>query len=106
MHKRAFTLIELLVVISIIALLIGILLPALGAARRAARQVQNAGQLRGIHTGMTIFAQGNGGWFPGRTANAEAATKQADGSWTPGSYYQQYGMHVQSRFRDLLEDRY
>jgi prepilin-type N-terminal cleavage/methylation domain-containing protein len=62
---HGFTLIELLVVISIIALLIAILLPALGAARRTARQIQNSTHLRGIHQGLVIFAQDARGRFPG-----------------------------------------
>jgi prepilin-type N-terminal cleavage/methylation domain-containing protein len=62
---KAFTLIELLVVISIIALLIGILLPALGAARRTARQMQSNTQVRGIQQAMVLFAQGNNGYYPG-----------------------------------------
>ena len=80
MHRRkGFTLIELLVVISIIALLIGILLPALAAARATARRMQSNTQLRGIHQGMVMFAQGNNEYYPGMRSSGRPIPAQVNG---------------------------
>lgn len=59
----AFTLIELLVVIAVIAILIGILLPSLGAARDSARTVKCQSNLRQMGIGFLTYAGSNKGSY-------------------------------------------
>ncbi|MEQ9459440.1 MAG: DUF1559 domain-containing protein [Phycisphaeraceae bacterium] len=61
-HLGGFTLIELLVVISIIALLIGILLPSLSAARASAKQAQCMSNLRQISIALAAYEVDNGAY--------------------------------------------
>jgi len=59
--RRAFSLIELLVVIAITTLLVGVLVPSLGAARDTALEVQCLSQVRQLVTGWTLYANDSSG---------------------------------------------
>jgi prepilin-type N-terminal cleavage/methylation domain-containing protein len=77
----AFTLIELLVVIAIIALLIGILLPALGRAREQAKTMLSLSNVRQLTVALTTYAGDYKGKFPQNINGSQ------DEEGNPGQYW-------------------
>ena len=88
-RRNHFTLVELLVSIAIMAILAGLLIPALGKARSKARQTSCLGNLRQLGTGMTMYVDHYryypqiGATVPGVALNEFAATWKS-----------QIGMHI------------
>jgi prepilin-type N-terminal cleavage/methylation domain-containing protein/prepilin-type processing-associated H-X9-DG protein len=76
--RPAFTLIELLVVVAIVALLIGLLLPALGMARGAGRSIACLSRVRDLAAATAAYSQSNGEAIP-RSQHSAGAHRQ--GAW-------------------------
>ncbi len=80
MRARAFTLIELLIVIAIVALLMGILLPALGRARSAGMRLVCASNARQLQLANSAYTGDHDGHFAPGAADIRANLKRWHGS--------------------------
>jgi prepilin-type N-terminal cleavage/methylation domain-containing protein len=103
-RRFAFTLIELLVVVAIIALLISILIPALGAARDSSRRAVCMANLRAIGVALNTYAMDNKQQLPDYKAIGEVPfrvryrnrlnMRLPNGSTNTSPYYEVLGVNA------------
>lgn len=101
---RAFTLVELLVCISIIALLVGILMPALAAARQSARMMSELAASRTLGQAYIGYAlDRDGDLLPGYVAAADAQGTDEEGRAINGEPAKRYPWRLVSYIDHGLE---
>lgn len=101
--QSGFTLIELLVVVAIIAALVGLLLPAIGSMREAARGAECLSRLRQLAAGWHIYGHDNSEvMLPGRFANQRNAAG-VNGAGNADNWYQvEGGLKYRPRWAAVL----
>jgi prepilin-type N-terminal cleavage/methylation domain-containing protein len=77
-QRRGFTLVELLVVIAIIAILVALLLPAVNAAREAARRMQCTNNVRNLTLGVLNYESANRTFPPAVATRSSTVQRVAD----------------------------
>ncbi|MCZ7647651.1 MAG: type II secretion system GspH family protein [Planctomycetota bacterium] len=85
-RTRGFTLLEMLVVVAIIAILMGLLLPVLAAARRHSRKVATKSTIHNLQIGLDNYRM-DWGIYPIQPGGSNVIWDDGGGSYPPG-YYQ------------------
>ncbi len=92
-RNKGISAIEVFMLLVILLVAIALLLPARSTSHRTNRSMANSTQMRGIHSGMVLYAQGNNLYYPGIEKNGVTVDPET-------------GLTVEGRMRKLIRLKY